>query len=341
MLNSFPMRRRRILLALLVLLVAATLGLVVYLYRSGPPDAVRLLPEADAVLYLNLGGIRLLSQSTPPARVVRDPDYNDFVTQTGFQFERDLEEAALAMHLPKAAGGQARGDSSAAEPRFSSVFVARFNSEKLIAYLKKLARGQAVERYRDLDIFRIPVEDRMVRVAILSVDTVAVSNVAEEAPMHAMIDRYKQVASPLPERSLVRDYYPHVPVGSLVWAIARYSPEERTLPGEARGLGIPVAATWVASARYTGSLGLRCEAFTAGEADAKKLHEQGTALLGLYRAFQSEAARAAADPDVRALVDSIQVAQQGERVVFTATVPQGILEKALAEPPQPPTSAAP
>jgi hypothetical protein len=335
------MRRRRILLALLVLLVAATLGLVVYLHRSGPPEAVRLLPDADGVLYVNLGRIRLLTQSPPLAGVVRDPQYNDFVTQTGFQFERDLEEAAVAVHLPKATGSSAVGDASAAEPRFSSAFVARFNSEQLIAYLKKLARGQTVERYRDLDIFRIPVEDRMVRVAILSVDTVAVSNVAGEGPMHAMIDRYKQVAGPMPERSLVRDYYPQVPIGSLVWAIARYAPGENSLPGNASPLGTPVAATWVASARFAGSLDLRCEAFTAGEADAQKLHDQAAALLGLYRAFQSEASKTAADPDVRALVDSIQVAQQRERVVFTATVPLGFIEKALAEPPQPPSEPAP
>ena len=335
------MRRRGLLLALLVLLVVATLALVVYLHRSGPPPAVRLLPEADAVLYVNLGRIRLLGQGTPLADIVREPAYAEFVSQTGFQFERDLEEAALAVHLPrqKPAGSSAGGEASPAEPRFSSVFVARYNSARLLAYLKKLAIG--VDRYRDLDIFRIPVENRMVRVAILSVDTVAVSNFAGETPMHAMIDHYKEAASPSPERSLVRDYYPHVPLGSLVWAIVRYVPGQSSLPGEGPPLGTPVAATWVASARYTGSLHLRCEAFTAGQADAKKLHDQAAALLGMYRAFQSEAGKAPADPDVRALLDSIEVAQQQERVVFTATVPEAFIEKALAEPPKPASSPAP
>jgi hypothetical protein len=335
------MRRRGLLLALLVLLLVATLALVVYLHRSGPPQAVRLLPEADAIVYVNLGRIRLLGPRASLADVVREPGYADFVGQTGFQFERDLEEAALAVHLPKQkiSGSSAGGDASAAEPRFSSVFVARFNSERLVAYLKKLAIG--VDRYRNLDIFRIPVEDRMVRVAILSVDTVAVSNFADEQPMHAMIDRYKEVASPSPERSLARDYYPHVPLGSLAWAIVRYVPGQSSLPGEGPPLGTPVPATWVASARYTASLHLRCEAFAAGEADAKKLHDQAAALLGMYRAFQSEAAKAPSDPDVKALLDSIEVAQQRERVVFTATVPEGFIEKALAEPPKPASAPAP
>lgn len=328
------MRRRRLFLFLLVLLVVACLALVVYLHRSGPPHAVSMLPEADGVLYINLDRIRLLTPEAKFDEVVREPAYADFVRQTGFQFERDLEEAALAVHLPKQKPAASAGPSAQTdEPRFSSVFVARFNSERLVAYLKKLAQG--VDRYRDLDIYRIPVEDRVVRVAILSVDTVAVSNFPGEEPIRAMIDRYKQVASPGTEHTLVRQYYPHVPLGSLAWAIARYVPGESDLPGEMSPLGTPVAATWVASARYTGSLHLRGEAFTAGEADARKLYDQAAALLGLYRAFQSAATKSSADPDVRAFIDSIEVAQQQDRVVFTATVPDGFVQKALAEPPTP------
>lgn len=335
------MRRRGVLLALLVVLVVAILGVVVYLHRSGPPAAVRLLPEADAILYVNVGRIRLLAPSRQFAEVVREPAYAAFVAQTGFQFERDLEEAAVAVHLPKSAGSSAVADASTREPRFSSVFVARFNAERLIQFLKKHAQGQATERYRDLDIFRIPVEDHITRVAILSVDTVAVSNSPGEQPLRDMIDRYKEGASPSPARNRVLDYYPHVPMGSLVWAIGRYVPGQSALPGQGPPLGTPVAATWVASARYTGSLHLRFEAFTAGEGDAKKLHDQAAALLGMYRAFQSEAAKAPSDPDVKALLDSIEVAQQQERVVFRATVPDGFIEKALAEPPKPAASPAP
>ncbi|MGH9557350.1 MAG: hypothetical protein ACRD2Y_16180 [Terriglobales bacterium] len=318
--------------------MAATLGLVVYLHRSGPPAAVRLLPEADAIVYVNLGRIRLLAPTQRLAEVIHEPAYAGFIKETGIQFERDLEEAALAVHLPKATGSSALGDAPAAEPLFSSVFVARFNSERLIAYLKKHTQGQAVERYRDLDIFHIPVEGHISRVAILSVDTVAVSTFPSEEPMHYMIDRYKEGASPSSKRTLVRDYYRQVPLGSLVWAIGRYVPGQNRLPGEGPPLGTPVAATWVASARYTGSLHVRCEAFTAGEPDAKKLHDQAAALLGMYRSFQSEAAKPSSDPDVKALLESIEVAQQRDRVVFTATVPVGFIEKALAEPPQPASS---
>jgi hypothetical protein len=103
---------------------------------------------------------------------------------------------------------------------------------------------------------------------------------------------------------------------------------------------MPVAATWVASARFTTALHLRCEAFTAGEPDATKLHDQAAALLGMYRAFQSASAPAS-DPDVKALLDSIEVAQDRDRVVFSATVPLGFIEKALAEPPKPASAPTP
>ncbi|MGH9578760.1 MAG: hypothetical protein ACRD3R_15080, partial [Terriglobales bacterium] len=83
------MRQRRLLLVLLVVLVVACLALVVYLQRSGPPQAVRLLPEADGVVYVNLGRIRLLAPQAELGEVVREPAYSDFVSQTGFQFERD------------------------------------------------------------------------------------------------------------------------------------------------------------------------------------------------------------------------------------------------------------
>lgn len=326
---------------MLVLLVVATLGLVVYLHRSGPPAAVRLLPQADAIVYVNVGRIRLLAPGHPLGDVVREPGYADFVSQTGFQFERDLEEIALAVHLPQTAASSTPAASSLPEPRYSSVFVAKFNAERLIAYLKKISQGRPAERYRDLDIFHIPVEDRLVRVAILSVDTVAVSNTPAADPIHYMVDRYKEGASPSPKRTMVRDYYQHVPVGSLAWAIGRYVPGQSSLPGEGSALGAPVAATWVASARFTGSLHLRFEAFTSGEPDATKLHDQATAMLGMYRAFQSQAARTTSDPDVKALIDSIEVAQQRDRVVFTATIPVGFIEKALAEPPKPAVTPTP
>ena len=51
--------RRRILIALVVLLIGAAAGFAIWLLKKAAPDAVRLLPESeDGVFYLNLKPVR-------------------------------------------------------------------------------------------------------------------------------------------------------------------------------------------------------------------------------------------------------------------------------------------
>ena len=87
------MRIRKNYLWVVVVLVVIVGGIVtaILLRRHAPPDAVRLLPESDGVLYINLEPVRLLTDlgKTPPKD--RDPQYEDFVRQTGFEFERDRQ----------------------------------------------------------------------------------------------------------------------------------------------------------------------------------------------------------------------------------------------------------
>src|SRR5512140_2535075 len=134
-------RRRRVLIALIVLLVAATIGFAIWVRKKGPPEAVRLLPEQeDGILFLNLKPLRIAGV-LKQAKVPHDPDYEQFVRETGFNFEQDLDQAAFAIHAP----GAAR------ETRFSEVFVGRFETERGQAYLKKLSAG--TETYHDTVIY--------------------------------------------------------------------------------------------------------------------------------------------------------------------------------------------
>ncbi len=94
------MRVRKNYLWVVVALIVIVGGIVtaILLRKQAAPDAVRLLPDSDAVLYINLEPIRLLTDlgKNPPKE--RDPQYEDFVQQTGFEFERDLDKAAFAIH---------------------------------------------------------------------------------------------------------------------------------------------------------------------------------------------------------------------------------------------------
>src|SRR5208283_507306 len=96
-------RTRRTLLFVAAVLVL--LAVAVFLRSKAPPEAARLLPESDGILYLNLAPIRTLAHFRhfpPPQRV---PDYQEFVDATGIDWEQDVDQAAIALHRMADANG--------------------------------------------------------------------------------------------------------------------------------------------------------------------------------------------------------------------------------------------
>ena len=209
--------RRHLLIPLVVLLLGAAVALIVTLRKHAPPEAARLLPGADGFFYINLKWIRTFNATSQLPPVSRDPEYQKFVEETGFQFERDLDQAAFAIHYPQSWGNGTGG--SVSEPRFSEVFVGKIDSGRLAAYLKKLSTS--VEDYRGFDIYNIPFEGRTVRVVILSYDSVAVSNHPNVGVIHGILDRSRKLASPFGGPWLLRKFYRQVPLASLSFAILR------------------------------------------------------------------------------------------------------------------------
>src|SRR5262249_60195638 len=138
--------RRRLPIVLAVLLVAAAVALAVVLRKHAPPEAARLLPGADGFVYVSLQWMRRANVAGNLPAVPHDPDYEQFIQATGFQFERDLDEAALAIHYP------AKPD-AVQQPRFSEVFVGKIDGERLRAYLSHIS--SSVENYQTRDIDRI------------------------------------------------------------------------------------------------------------------------------------------------------------------------------------------
>jgi hypothetical protein len=334
--------RRRVPVLLAVLAVAAALTAVVQLRRRAPPEAARLLPGADGFLYVNLKWLRTLKAIGQLPAVPHDPDYERFIQETGFQFERDLDEAAFAVHYPASWGNGATGG-SAPQPRFSEVFVGRIQGERLRAYLQKIAGG--VEAYHSADIYSIPLEGRTVRVAVLNVDSVAVSNHDDPAVIHGIIDRSHKLASPFGGPALLRQYYKSLPVVSktlpvvkLAWFIGRVQPSNDL---GAWSMLFQKPATVVVSAfypLYSPTLHLRAEAHTANSEDAQRLTDQMSTYLTLFHAAELAVATRGTDPDVKAFFDSLSVQSSGDRAILTAVIPPGFLHKVVAEPQ---TEAAP
>lgn len=320
-------RRRIFIISLCVLLFVAAVGAVVFLRKEAAPEAARLLPDADAVLYVDFGTVRNLTAFDQQQLPKLAPGYDDFVKDTGFAFERDLDEAAMAVHR-----GTARGST-----RYSEILVGHYDQVKLAQYLRQHSRS--VESYRDVDVFSIPIENRTLRVALLAIDTVAVSNVDDPGVVHGMIDRFRKVALPFGGPALVHTYYRKVPLGSLLWAIARvpasmpksHGAPSFTLPGGI-DIGLPGDSDVVVSLRMLTAIHARAEFYTLSEDAARTFTEQTRTFLALFRSIQANAPSGPSDADVKALFDSIKVNQSGDRAEVLATIPPSFLRKLVNDP---------
>jgi hypothetical protein len=325
------MRIKRTLPVLIaVLAIAAAVVAIVQLRKRAPPEAVRLLPGADGFFYINLKWIRAFNATNQLPAVSHDPDYQKFVEETGFQFERDLQEAGFAIHYPSNWGGGATGG-SATEPRFSEIFVGTIDSGKLTSYLRKIA--SSVDNYRGFDIYNIPVEGRTVRVAVLSTDSVVVSNHPDERVIQGILDRSRKLASPFGGPQFLRQYYKKVPFASLSWAILRVDPAQAGPLGGLSGWALlfPKPATLVISGRYLRALHLRAEAFPPSENAARAITDQVGAFLNLFHSAETSIGTQGSDVDVKAFFDSLKVERSGERAILTAVVPPGFIKKVLTE----------
>lgn len=320
-----------------VIVVAAAIGFAVYLRKRAAPEPARLLPDSDAVLYFNLKTVRRLTDFGSKPVVQREAEYENFVRATGFEFERDLNEAAFAVHITHRPPAKP-GLPETTEPRYSEVFVGKFDSQKLASYLRKLSKS--VDQYRDTDIYNIPVENRTVRIAILDVDSVAGSNLDDPSVIRGIIDRSRSAAMPFSGPPLVSQYYHDVPIGSLVWAVAKIpaAPKDPraarafTLPGGIDIL-IPSESTMVAWVRYLGSIHLRADFYTANADDAKHFVDQASGFLTLFKSIELNAQPGQSDADFKQALESLKVEQDGTRAVFSASIPTGFFKKMLEEPP--------
>ncbi len=330
------MRRRTVWISVSVIVVAAAILAAFLLRRRAAPEPARLLPEAEAYLYFNLKPLRKagIIGNNPPA--VHDPEYEEFVRDTGFQFERDLDEAAFAVHAPPRLIDAAP---VAGQPeqfrRFSEVFRGRFDSQRASAYFRRHAKS--VDTYRDTEIFSLPLEGRTVRVALLGVGVAAVSNTDGPQAIHYIVDRYKEMALPFGGPSLVRDYYRHVPFASLVWALAQVTNEggkgtPLVLPG-GFDLFFPNNTVIVGSVRYLTQIQVKAEAFTGSPDQARQIVDQAGAFLAIFHGLENSMNPGGADPDVKAFFDSLSVQQYKTRAVLTASLTPAFLKKIFTEPP--------
>lgn len=296
---------------------------VIELRKHAPPEPARLLPAADGFLYIDLKWMRRAEMTRRLPPVAHDPEYQQFIQATGFEFERDLQEAALAMHYPS--------PQTSNETRYSELFVAKIDGPRLRSYLRGLARS--VDSYRAIDIYNIPIEDRTFRVAILGIDTIAASNHNDPMVIRGIIDRSRKLASPFAGPSLLRQYYKKVPFASLAWGILRVDPSYLQ-SGPGWSPSGPNATTVVASVRYLGAVHFRAEAFAEDEPSAERLASDLTTFIRVFQTAEISVSGSTPDPDIKRAMESVKVEQKRDRAIVSATIPSALLNKIVAEAPR-------
>ena len=299
------------------LALVAAFAVLALLRAKAPPEAARLLPESDAIVYVNLRPLRALTHWGEPAAGVPPPrsrDLQAFVDATGIDPERDLDSAAFALHRmvdPNGPNGAVA---------YSEVFVGHFDGGRLRKYLAGLA--QTTETYAGHEIFAIPVEGRTLRVTQMGYDTIAASNTPGVEQIHSMLDRSRAAALWRPGSSLLASHYHQVPLLSLAWGIGRIGlpfGQDGRLSVMGFELPVPVDTELVASLRYSGALHLRVEEIAPDALAAQHTTETVNNLLGIVRGVasvnQPHTPREAAMRDV---LSSVSTAQHGNRAVLTA-----------------------
>jgi len=315
------MRRRTWISLVIALAVLGALAVALLLRAKAPPEAARLLPESDAILYVNLKPLRAATHFDQ-TEVARSADLQRFIDQTGIVPERDLDAAAFALHRME----NPRGPNGPVA--YSEVFVGRFDGQRLAQYLSSIASSQ--ESYAGQTIYTIPVEGRQLRVAPLGYDMVAASNTPTPEQIHSILDRSRASAASSSGSSLLAARFHNVPLLAQAWGIGRIGlPFSHNGQIIFLGLQLPVAAEsdLVASIRWTtavplhgGSADLRVEEFVTDPADAERIVNALNALLSIVRGIASaQPPSGPADTALRQVLDSATLTHHGDHALLHAS----------------------
>ncbi|HSY35539.1 MAG TPA: hypothetical protein VK814_07295 [Acidobacteriaceae bacterium] len=327
------MRKRTLIPLLIAILLLCVLGVLLYLRAKAPPEAARLLPESDAIIFLNLKPVRSVTHfdKTP---LERSPDFQHFIDVTGIVPERDLDSVAFAFHrMPDPNGPNG-------PVAFSEVFVGRFDGVRLAQYLHSIASSE--EPYAGRTIFTIPVDGRQLRIAQLGYDILAASNMPTTEQIHSMLDRSRAGALSTPGSSLLAARYHEVPILSEAWGIGHIglplSSDDDPNFISVLGLQLPLRTDtdFVASLRYTaaahvlsgGAVHLRVEEFAPDPNSATATVDTLTNLLNLLRGISAEQAAAQQSQSqqlpnpsnnaIQAILNSVTLTHHDSRVLLNA-----------------------
>lgn len=299
----------------IVVAVLALIALAVFLRFKAPPEAARLLPESDGIFYINLQPLRaILRPRLKP--VLRAPEYQQFLDSTGFDWERDLDQAAIALHrMPNPDGPNG-------PVAYSMVLVGRLDGRRIAAWLD--AHAAARESYAGHTIYTLTSQGRPVRIAQIGYDTIATSNTPTPEQIHSILDRRRTAALPFAGSTLLAQRYSEIPLLSVAWAMGQIGlPFTESGAIHVFGLALPLEpdTTFLASLRWAGSLKLRVIEIATTPTIAQSQADSLNLLLTLARGATASLAPTPANRTLRQLLQATAISRQRNRVTANATLP--------------------
>jgi hypothetical protein len=303
--------------------VLLLLAVAVFLRSKAPPEAARLLPESDGILYFNLKPARMFMHKDlkPPRRV---PDFQQFVDATGFDWERDLDQVAVALHrMPDPNGPNG-------PVAYSMVVVGNLTGQRLNAWFDSLAVSR--ESYAGHTIYSLGSEDRTVRVAQIGYNMLAISNYPSPEMIHSMLDRHRSAALPFAGSTLLSQHYHDLPLLAVAWGLGQIGlPFSESGAIHVFGLSLPLEedSTIVASVSPAlslgGSLNVKVEEIAATDDVAASQAAAFANLVTMARGLAASLPANAANDALRQALKTAEVTQKRTRVVVSATVPASLL----------------
>lgn len=318
-------RRTRRTLAIVAAAIVL-LAVAIFLRSKAPPEPARLLPESDGIVYVNLKPFRVLlrhehQKIEPPKRV---PDYQDFVNSTGIDWEKDLDQAAIALHrMPNPNGPNG-------PVAYSMVLVGKITGPRLNNWLGAHAASRDV--YAGHTIYNIPSEGRTVRISQIGYDVIAVSNTPTPEQIHSIIDRRSTAAWPFAGSTLLRQHFHEVPLLAFAWGVGQIGlPFSRSGAISILGFQLPLQnnSTIIASISPTlpvpHALRIRVEEIAPDEQAAASQSAALASLVTMARGFTAPLGSNAANNGLRQLLRTAAVTQRHDRVLVTAMLTPAFL----------------
>jgi hypothetical protein len=305
--------------------VLLVLAVAVFLRSKAPPEAARLLPECDGIIYFDLKPVRTLLRKDlkPPQRV---PEYQQFVDATGVDWERDLDSAAIALdRMPDPNGPNG-------PVAYSMVLTGRLTGKQLNAWLDAHATGREI--YAGHTIYSVPSENRNVRVVQVGYDMIAVSNFPTPEKIHSIIDRHRTAALPFAGSTLLSRHYHDVPLLAVAWGVGQIGlPFSESGAIKVLGLSLPLQAdsTIIASATpglpMVNSVHLRVEEIAPDDDKAASQAASLATIVTLARDVSTQLANDTTNNALRELLKTAQITQERNRVIATATLSPAFLKQ--------------